>query len=164
MSLYKQWESMASKERSQVEYESYWKSYFEKEKSVYEVILENHTTTQSGKLSELAQRFGMDSITFAGFIDGINTSLVEKIDLDTLTEDSDITLNIDFEKLYFNMHDAKADWLYNLPQWDGVLSQEKRDEITKEFKRSKIATSNKVGRNDVCPCGSGKKYKKCCGK
>lgn len=23
---------------------------------------------------------------------------------------------------------------------------------------------NKVGRNDVCPCGSGKKYKKCCGK
>lgn len=26
------------------------------------------------------------------------------------------------------------------------------------------ATSNKVGRNDMCPCGSGKKYKKCCGK
>ncbi|WP_177160160.1 YchJ family metal-binding protein [uncultured Fusobacterium sp.] len=23
---------------------------------------------------------------------------------------------------------------------------------------------NKVGRNDPCPCGSGKKYKKCCGK
>ena len=22
---------------------------------------------------------------------------------------------------------------------------------------------NKVGRNDPCPCGSGKKYKKCCG-
>jgi len=22
---------------------------------------------------------------------------------------------------------------------------------------------NKVGRNDLCPCGSGKKYKKCCG-
>ena len=25
-------------------------------------------------------------------------------------------------------------------------------------------TSTKVGRNDPCPCGSGKKYKKCCGK
>jgi uncharacterized protein YecA (UPF0149 family) len=24
-------------------------------------------------------------------------------------------------------------------------------------------TSTKVGRNDPCPCGSGKKYKKCCG-
>lgn len=25
-------------------------------------------------------------------------------------------------------------------------------------------TEPKVGRNDPCPCGSGKKYKKCCGK
>jgi len=25
------------------------------------------------------------------------------------------------------------------------------------------ATANKIGRNDPCPCGSGKKYKKCCG-
>jgi preprotein translocase subunit SecA len=24
--------------------------------------------------------------------------------------------------------------------------------------------SDKVGRNDPCPCGSGKKYKNCCGK
>jgi preprotein translocase subunit SecA len=23
--------------------------------------------------------------------------------------------------------------------------------------------SDKIGRNDPCPCGSGKKYKKCCG-
>jgi SWIM/SEC-C metal-binding protein len=27
----------------------------------------------------------------------------------------------------------------------------------------KSATSTKVGRNDPCPCGSGKKFKKCCG-
>lgn len=27
-----------------------------------------------------------------------------------------------------------------------------------------IRKENKVGRNDPCPCGSGKKYKKCCGK
>ncbi len=31
---------------------------------------------------------------------------------------------------------------------------------SKPFVRSKA----KVGRNDPCPCGSGKKYKKCCGK
>ncbi|WP_428624997.1 YchJ family protein [Sedimenticola sp.] len=28
---------------------------------------------------------------------------------------------------------------------------------------TKINQSPKVGRNDPCPCGSGKKYKKCCG-
>jgi preprotein translocase subunit SecA len=26
------------------------------------------------------------------------------------------------------------------------------------------ADDSKVGRNDPCPCGSGKKYKKCCGR
>jgi uncharacterized protein YecA (UPF0149 family) len=26
-----------------------------------------------------------------------------------------------------------------------------------------VEHSPKVGRNDPCPCGSGKKYKKCCG-
>lgn len=30
--------------------------------------------------------------------------------------------------------------------------------------RPKDAQGNKIGRNDPCPCGSGKKYKKCCGK
>ena len=33
-----------------------------------------------------------------------------------------------------------------------------------EEKPSKPVTKkDKVGRNDPCPCGSGKKYKKCCG-
>ena len=27
-----------------------------------------------------------------------------------------------------------------------------------------VRQSAKVGRNDACPCGSGKKYKKCCGR
>ncbi len=30
--------------------------------------------------------------------------------------------------------------------------------------RQKIASGEKIGRNDPCPCGSGKKYKKCCSK
>lgn len=30
--------------------------------------------------------------------------------------------------------------------------------------RRKPARSEKIGRNEPCPCGSGKKYKKCCGK
>ncbi|MCL2318567.1 MAG: SEC-C metal-binding domain-containing protein, partial [Treponema sp.] len=27
-----------------------------------------------------------------------------------------------------------------------------------------VRSAPKVGRNDPCPCGSGKKYKKCCGR
>ena len=88
--------------------------------------------------------------------------MVKELDLDLLTEDSNIKLEIDFEKLFYNMLDAKAHWLYNLPMWDNIFPQEERDNMTKDYNRSKIAISNKVGRNEPCPCGSGKKYKKCC--
>jgi uncharacterized protein YecA (UPF0149 family) len=41
----------------------------------------------------------------------------------------------------------------------------KKDEITPLENKSaaSIKPAIKVGRNDPCPCGSGKKYKKCCG-
>jgi preprotein translocase subunit SecA len=33
-----------------------------------------------------------------------------------------------------------------------------------QAKAKPVRTGPKVGRNDPCPCGSGKKYKNCCGK
>ena len=44
-----------------------------------------------------------------------------------MTEESRFELDIDFEKLYFNMLDAKADYLYTLPEWDDILTEEKRE-------------------------------------
>jgi hypothetical protein len=35
--------------------------------------------------------------------------------------------------------------------------------IEEDEAKPKIDTSKKIGRNELCPCGSGKKYKKCCG-
>lgn len=165
MKLYEQWKDRAYKEMPEAEYNAFWTDYLEKEKKNYEYILENHTTVISGSLKELAEKFNMETVEFAGFMDGIETSLVNTVDLDSLTEDSEIKLEVDLEKLYFNMLDAKADWLYNLPQWDAILTEEKRKEIKKEYGRSKtVVKEKKIGRNDPCPCGSGLKYKKCCGK
>jgi len=36
--------------------------------------------------------------------------------------------------------------------------------VSKAQKAKPVRTGPKVGRNDPCPCGSGKKYKQCCGK
>ncbi|WP_295400168.1 PBPRA1643 family SWIM/SEC-C metal-binding motif protein [uncultured Thiocystis sp.] len=36
-------------------------------------------------------------------------------------------------------------------------------DLEKMLNPVKPAASNKVARNDPCPCGSGKKFKKCCG-
>ncbi|RLB73604.1 MAG: preprotein translocase subunit SecA [Deltaproteobacteria bacterium] len=43
------------------------------------------------------------------------------------------------------------------------MSMNRTDEDTQSNKPT-IRDEDKVGRNDPCPCGSGKKYKKCCGK
>ena len=101
----------------------------------------------------------------AGFLDGINESIKTPNDIDSLEEDSVVTVDIDLEKLYYNMVAAKADWLYNLEQWNELLSEEKRQELYRAQKKSMtIVKGKKIGRNDPCPCGSGKKYKFCCGR
>ena len=100
-----------------------------------------------------------------GFLDGINESLKEENPIDTMEEDTVVNLDYDKEKLYYNMVAARADWLYELPAWDDLLTKERRAELYKEQKRSgTIVREQKVGRNEPCPCGSGKKYKFCCGK
>jgi len=54
-------------------------------------------------------------------------------------------------------------------QKDEVPDLEKEKQKTKglvfggETSRKMVKKKNKIGRNDPCPCGSGKKYKKCCG-
>ncbi len=164
MSLYSQWTAIAQAERDPVTQKNFWNAYFAAETENYEKLLEGHTKVYAGTLQSLAETFSMDTVTFAGFLDGINTSLKVQLDLESLTEESELSLDIDFEKLYHNMLDAKAEWLYTLSQWDGILSEERRREITKEFRAAKIfVNETAVGRNDPCPCGSGKKYKKCCG-
>ena len=79
-------------------------------------------------------------------------------------DETEIDLDINYEKLYYNMRDAKATWLFKLPSWKKVLPDDKAAEIAREYRDANIAHSEKIGRNDPCPCGSGKKYKKCCGK
>lgn len=165
MSLYELWKKDAYEPQSEAEYEEFWREYLPKEQKIYEYLLNNKDEVVSGTLKELSQKFDIDTVTFVGFMDGINTSLKNEYDVESIEENTTISLELDMEKLYFNMLEAKADWLYQLPQWDAILTEEKREEITKEYKKSKtIVKDDKIGRNDPCICGSGKKYKKCCGK
>jgi len=164
MTLYEKWREIAEQERTPQANDAFWKEYFLKEKDNYAYILTNNLKTLNGSLPEVASSFNMDEVTFAGFLDGINSSLINEIDLDTLDESTILDVEIDFEKLYYNMLDAKAEWLFDLPEWESILSEEKRSDIKKEFRVANMAVSNKVGRNELCTCGSGKKYKKCCGK
>ena len=100
-----------------------------------------------------------------GYLDGINDSLKTPNPIESMEEQTEVSLDYDPEKLYYNMVAAKADWLYGLPQWDRLLDEERRKELYRQQKTSgTVVKGKKIGRNDPCPCGSGKKYKHCCGR
>ena len=166
MALLETWrENAYGKDMNSKEGKLFWGNYFAVEKGIYEELLSKPETVVSGTVKELAERFGTDVFLMTGFLDGINDSLTAPNPIEEMEEDTVVSLGFDKEKLYYNMVEAKADWLYELAQWDTLLTEERRKELYKEQKASgTVRKPKKVGRNDPCPCGSGKKYKKCCGK
>ena len=166
MTLLENWRNKAYGEgTNDKQKEELWKRYFLIEKGIYEQILEEPDKVISCTVSELADRYGTDIETITGFLDGINDSLKEENPIETMDENTAVKIEIDPEKLYYNMVEAKADWLYSLPQWDKILNEGRRKELYKEQKKSgTVVKGRKIGRNESCPCGSGKKYKHCCGK
>lgn len=166
MALLQEWRDTAySQEMDKNMLQKFWGTYFQIEKAIYEKLLTNPEEEVRGTVKELAEKYEIDTFTMTGFLDGINDSLKEENPIETMEEDTVVNLVFDKEKLYKNMVDAKADWLYELPQWENIFTEEKRKELYKEQKNSgTIRKEKKIGRNDPCPCGSGKKYKKCCGR
>ena len=161
-----QWREIAYNENAdKTTLQRFWANYFNIEKNIYEQLLTNPDEVVKGTVKELAEKYGQEVLTMVGFLDGINDSLKEPNPIETMDEDTVVSLEFDKELLYKNMVDAKADWLYNLPQWDAIFDEEKKKALYLEQKKSgTVVKGKKIGRNDPCPCGSGKKYKKCCGK
>ena len=145
--------------------EDLWKNYFAIEKGIYEKILSNPTEVVEGTVKELAEKYETDLLIMTGFLDGIDESLVEANPIEEMEEDTEVNLGFDKERLYKNMVAAGADWLYGLEEWNDIFDEEKQKELYKEQKSSTtIVKEKKIYPNDPCPCGSGKKYKKCCGR
>ncbi len=165
MTLFEQWRDLIENQ-TDATFREFWEEYSGAETKIYSAILDKPEEKVAGKIGELAAAHEVRPVIYMGFLDGINTSLNGgEIELENLDENSEIELDIDFEKLLYNMLAADAEYLYTLPQWEEVLPAEKIKEVVKAFKKSKtVVKGEKIGRNDPCPCGSGKKYKKCCGK
>ena len=89
---------------------------------------------------------------------------------DPITEYKFISYDM-FEELSTNIQTETVRGLFNIRIVDpnmerkpvvnvNVVTTNKEEESVKTPKKRKTP---KVGRNDLCPCGSGKKYKQCCG-
>ena len=166
MGLLKQWRDVAySQQSDKAKLQKFWNTYFMIEKGIYEQLLANPDEVVTGTVKELAEKYNVNILTMAGFLDGINESLKTPNPIEEMEEDTAVSLDFDTVRLYKNMVDAKAEWLYELPMWDEIFTAEQKKALYLEQKKSgTVVKAAKVGRNDPCPCGSGRKYKQCCGK
>ena len=165
MSLLTEWRALSENLETQEAEIKFWEEYLKVEAGIYNELLNKKIEVIEGKVADLAASHETSVEYFMGFIDGISESLKEDIVLEEVEADKEVSIKIDWEKLYNNMVTVEAHWLYNLQGWEDILPADQRKEIIKAYKKSKtIVKEAKIGRNDSCPCGSGKKYKKCCGK
>ena len=166
MGLLQQWRDTAySQQTDKKVLQKFWTDYFMIEKGIYEKLLSEPDVKVKGTVKELAAKYEIPVMTMVGFLDGIDESLIVPNPIEEMDEDTEVNLIFDKEKLYKNMVDAKAAWLYGLPMWDNIFDEDKKKALYREAKKANtVIKGKKVGRNDPCPCGSGKKYKFCCGK
>lgn len=98
-----------------------------------------------------------DYITYG---DGIN-------ELGNILDRYDIVFNreTDFQKFIDLIMQAKNNTrIWENKGYTPSELYENADKIDENMVKSLVQQKEKVGRNDLCPCGSGKKYKKCCGR
>ncbi len=166
MGLLKQWRDVAySQEADKTQLQKFWNTYFAIEKNIYEQLLTNPDEVVTGTVKELSEKYSVNVLTMAGFLDGINDSLTNPNPIEEMEEDTVVNLGFDKVRLYQNMVDAKADWLYELPMWNDIFTAEQKKALYLEQKKSgTVVKAAKIGRNDPGPCGSGRKYKQCCGR
>ncbi|MCL2360748.1 MAG: SEC-C metal-binding domain-containing protein [Defluviitaleaceae bacterium] len=141
-----------------------WDDYLAKEKAVYANMLKTKNNRLEGTVAKLATELRLTTTHMFAFLDGIHECVDGLPELETIEEDTLIAVDIEFDRLYKQMVAYKAENLYTLPEWENIFTPEKQKELYKEQKSSHTVVRNeaKTGRNEACPCGSGKKYKKCC--
>ena len=166
MALLDQWRDVAYNESANKgDLQRFWGDYFKKEQAVYKELLADPDTEVKGTVKELADKFGITVMEMTGFLDGIQESLVAPNPIEEMEEDTEVSLKFDKTLLYKNMVAADAEWLYGLEEWKEIFDEDKLKALYKEQKSSQtVVNAPKIYPNDPCPCGSGKKYKKCCGK
>ena len=108
MSLYKQWAEMVVEYVKTKGEKAFWAEYTKVETAIYRDLLANHKEAIKITIADFAKKYETSVEFIMGFVDGINDSLNNSYDLETIDENTELTLDVNLEKLYFNMLEAKA--------------------------------------------------------
>lgn len=146
--------------------------------AIHTLTMENHTIDDF--LNEL-QRMGIGDISFEQaeklvpyYIEINNNTRMPANNGFTPAETEKMRDELQFVSDSLFVSEIQLDKTYEKERMEKVKNQnQKLQEIStllNQFVASKQVKNNlpvkrkKIGRNDPCPCGSGKKYKKCCGR
>ena len=100
MALLETWRKLAYEtEMDQKNASEFWGSYFNQEKAIYEQILSDPDTVVKGTVKELAEKFGVEVLLMTGFLDGINDSLKTPNPIETMDENTEVSLDYDKENI-----------------------------------------------------------------
>ena len=163
------------KDRSKVEYyiptkdeiDYYMENEFDEENIYYKKIMK--FLERSGQLDLRALDNISVGIEVASTLDGSLQDIIDEITDEGFSFDSFKEVN-EFAQLFMNLSNTTRKWAIKGHKPDELVREEsnsiKRDKTNNviPFERPIASKKKKVGRNELCPCGSGKKYKFCCGK
>ena len=120
------------------------------EKAITLKVIDNHWMEHISTMSHLREGIGLRGYANENPLQAYTMEGYELFDMMLTRINKDVSIYL-----------LKAEIRQNIERKEVV-----KKTITNDGKDTKKiqAKSKKVGRNDPCPCGSGKKYKQCCGK
>ena len=87
-----------------------------------------------------------------------------KIESYNMFEELNNSIRTEAVKAVFSLKPRKKEEVMNVRVANSVTNMYTNSSGEDTPKRKPVKVEKKIGRNDPCPCGSGKKYKQCCGK
>ena len=97
---------------------------------------------------------------FTGLLDRVKHDVISRLSIMQIREEPDMSEYEQHEQPEMEFQHDEMNTLGNNNAQSAPSVEEEQEEKAQPFVRS----GQKVGRNQPCPCGSGKKYKQCCGK
>ncbi len=126
-------------------------------------------------LQFILEQYKIDRIDAEFIVDDVTFAIQNDYKVDQILQLLQEELEMDNELIVKAFADKVIRLMNAMPRW--VLKGYSPDGLSDEISKPPVvvhpiaqadvfnfATKKKIGRNDPCPCGSGKKYKKCCGR
>lgn len=134
------------------------KDKFNKYKAI-DFKLDSYEEEFKDKLQSLLEQ----ELILTNKIDDIYYSIIELIKYGIFKEEM---VDLTFKDLHISIKDSLKKKIFNLyKEYKKYISVWSYNGYTiTEYNEMNQIKTKKIGRNEPCPCGSGKKYKHCCGK